>query len=407
MNSRFKLVVVTSSTVLVVLLLLGAVMGRSASPEDAYRHLAVYTEVLSRIKSEYVEEPDIKNVTLGAMNGLLESIDPYASYLNAEQYKQYVKMQDANKANVGLILSKKFGYVGVVDSVPGSAAAKAGLNTGDLIESIGGVATRDMPLAYAEMLLAGEPNSSVEVSVLRMRKPEPQKVNLTRATVKQPAITSKLLPDDIGMVQIQSLDGNKVSDVSTALAQLQKQGAKKFILDLRNSAVGKPEDGAALANLFVGKGTLTYLQGQKIPRQNFDADPAKATYKQPVVLITNRGTAAAAEVAAAAMLDGKRAEVVGERTYGDAAMRRAISMDDGGAVILSVAKFYSPSGKAIQDTGVTPSIMITDPEVTPDAEEDTQPEVAPKKDGDAPMKRAIEVLTTGKTDQAAAGKAKE
>jgi carboxyl-terminal processing protease len=382
-------------------------MGRSASPEDAYRHLAVYTEVLSRIKSEYVEEPDIKNVTLGAMNGLLESIDPYASYLNAEQYKQYVKTQDAKKANVGLILSKKFGYVGVVDSVPGSAAAKAGLNTGDLIESIGGVATRDMPLAYAEMLLAGEPNSSVEVSVLRMRKPEPQKVNLTRATVKQPAITSKLLPDDIGMVQIQSLDGNKVSDVSTALAQLQKQGAKKFILDLRNSAVGKPEDGAALANLFVGKGTLTYLQGQKIPRQNFDADPAKATYKQPVVLITNRGTAAAAEVAAAAMLDGKRAEVVGERTYGDAAMRRAISMDDGGAVILSVAKFYSPSGKAIQDTGVTPSIMITDPEVTPDAEEDTQPEVAPKKDGDAPMKRAIEVLTTGKTDQAAAGKAKE
>ena len=146
MNSRFKLVVVTSSTVLVVLLLLGAVMGRSASPEDAYRHLAVYTEVLSRIKSEYVEEPDIKNVTLGAMNGLLESIDPYASYLNAEQYKQYVKNQDAKKANVGLILSKKFGYVGVVDSVPGSSAAKAGLNTGDLIESIGGVATRDMPL---------------------------------------------------------------------------------------------------------------------------------------------------------------------------------------------------------------------------------------------------------------------
>src|SRR3981189_80115 len=133
MNSRFKLVVITSSTVLVVLLLLGAVMGRSASPEDAYRHLAVYTEVLSRIKSEYVEEPDIKNVTLGAMNGLLESIDPYASYLNAEQYKQYVKSQDAKKADVGLILSKKFGYVGVVDSIPGSSSAKAGLNTGDLI----------------------------------------------------------------------------------------------------------------------------------------------------------------------------------------------------------------------------------------------------------------------------------
>lgn len=402
MNSRFKLVVVTSSTVLVVLLLLGAVLGRSASPEDAYRHLAVYTEVLSRIKSEYVEEPDIKNVTLGAMNGLLESIDPYASYLNAEQYKQYVKNQDAKKANVGLILSKKFGYVGVVDSIPGSSAAKAGLNTGDLLESIGGVATRDMPLAYAEMLLTGEPNTSVEVSVLHLRKPEPQKVTLVRAAVKYPAITSKLLPDDIGFVQIQSLDGTKVNDVAAALAQLQKQGAKKFLLDLRNSAAGKPEDGAMLANLFIDKGTLTYLQGQKVPRQNFDADPAKALYKQQLVLITNRGTATAAEVAAAALLDSKRVEIVGERTYGDAAMRRAISMDDGGAVILSVAKYYSPSGKAIQDTGVTPTILVTDNDGTPETEEEAlQPDAQPKKEGDALMKRAIEVLTKGKTQQSA------
>ena len=402
MNSRFKLVVVTSSTVLVVLLLLGAVLGRSASPEDAYRHLAVYTEVLSRIKSEYVEEPDIKNVTLGAMNGLLESIDPYASYLNAEQYKQYVKNQDAKKANVGLILSKKFGYVGVVDSIPGSSAAKAGLNTGDLLESIGGVATRDMPLAYAEMLLTGEPNTSVEVSVLHLRKPEPQKVTLARAVVKYPAITSKLLPDDIGFVQIQALDGTKVNDVAAALAQLQKQGAKKFLLDLRNSAAGKPEDGAMLANLFIDKGTLTYLQGQKVPRQNFDADPSKALYKQELVLITNRGTATAAEVAAAALLDSKRVEIVGERTYGDAAMRRAISMDDGGAVILSVAKFYSPSGKAIQDTGVTPTILVTDNDGTPETEEEAlQPDAQPKKEGDALLKRAIEVLTKGKTQQSA------
>src|SRR5512140_3744719 len=127
MNSRFKLVVVSSSTMLVIVLLLGAAMGTSASsPEDAYRHLSVYSEVLSRIKSEYVEEPDIKNVTLGAINGLLESIDPYASYLNAEQYKQYQRSLETRKASVGLVLSKKFGYVGIVDVIPGSSAAKAG-----------------------------------------------------------------------------------------------------------------------------------------------------------------------------------------------------------------------------------------------------------------------------------------
>jgi carboxyl-terminal processing protease len=318
MNSRFKLVVVTSSTVLVVLLLLGAVLGRSASPEDAYRHLAVYTEVLSRIKSEYVEEPDIKNVTLGAVNGMLEAIDPFASYLNADQYKQYLKNQDSKKAGVGLILSKKFGYVGVVDVIPNTAASKAGLTTGDLIESIGGIATRDMPLAYAEMLLVGDSGTSVEVSVLRIRKPDPQKISLMRGAVKYPAVTTKLLPDDVGLVQVGSLETGKLDEVTAAVRGLEKQGAKKLILDLRNCAVGKTEDGAKLANLFIDKGLLTYIVGQKVAREDSNADAAKAAFKEPLVVMTNRGTAGAAEIASAALLDDKRAELVGERTYGDA-----------------------------------------------------------------------------------------
>jgi len=405
MNSRFKLAVISFSTVLVVFLLLGAVMGRSASPEDAYRHLSVYSEVLSRIKSEYVEEPDIKNVTLGAINGLLESIDPYASYLNAEQYKQYQRSLETKKASVGLVLSKKFGYVGIVDVIPGSSAAKAGLNTGDLLESIGGIATRDMPLAFAEILLQGEPGSSVEISALRLRKPEPQKITLTRATVKYPAVVAKIMPDQIGYVQVQSMENGKVKEIAAALESMQKQGAKKILLDLRNSATGKPEDGVALANLFLDKGPIAYMQGQKIARQNFDADPSKVVSRLPLVVVTNRGTANAAEVAAAGLLDDKRAEVVGERTYGDASMRRAITMDDGAAVILSVAKYYSPSGKAIQDTGVTPSVLVNDVDQAAEADDDTQPAApepaAPKKGEDPVLKRALEVLAKGKTDTTA------
>jgi len=404
MHSRFKLVVVTFSTLLVAMLLAGAVVGRSSSPDDAYKHLAVYSEVLSRIKSEYVEEPDIKNVTLGAINGLLESIDPYASYLNAEQYKQYLKSQDAKKASVGLVLSKKFGYVSVVDAIPGGPGSKAGLNTGDLIESISGVATRDMPLAFAELLMEGEPGSTLEMSVLRLRKPEPQKISLTRANIKFPGVVSKMLPEQVGMVQVQSFEHGKLKDVTTALEQLSKQGAKKFLLDLRNSSVGKPEDGMALANLFVDKGLLSYLQGQKVARQDFNADSSKAQFKQPLVVLTNRGTAAAAEVAAAALLDNKRAEIVGERTYGDASMRRAITMDDGAAVILSVAKYYSPAGKAIQDTGVTPTYLVTDFESAAEPDDDSvdKPEAPKQPETDTIMKRGIELLTKGKVDTAAA-----
>ena len=277
MNSRFKLVVVTSSTFLVVLLLLGAVIGRSASPEEPYRQLSVYSEVLSRIKSEYVEEPDIKNVTLGAMNGLLESIDPFASYLSAEQYKQYLKSQDSKKAGVGLVLSRKFGYVGVVNVLPGSAAARAGLGTGDMLESIGGIATRDMPLAYAELLLQGDPGTNVDITALRVRKPEPQKITLTRAVARYPAVTSKMLPDGIGLVQIPAIESPaKAKEVSAQIDGLLKQGAKKLILDLRNDGLGKAENGIAVANLFLDKGLITYTQGQKVQRQDFNADPAKA-----------------------------------------------------------------------------------------------------------------------------------
>src|ERR1700739_3334083 len=136
MNRRFQLAVVATSTCVVLLLLFGAVRGRSAAGDSPYANLGVYSEVLSRIKMDYVEEPDMKAVTAGAINGMLESLDPYASYLNAGQYKQYLKTKDSPKAEVGLVLSRRYGYLSVVDALPGGPAAKAGMSTGDVIESI-------------------------------------------------------------------------------------------------------------------------------------------------------------------------------------------------------------------------------------------------------------------------------
>src|SRR6476620_3366070 len=209
MTSRFKWTVVGTSTCVVVLLLVGALNGRAVAPDDVYGHLKVYTEVLERIKMEYVEEPDMKSVTLGAINGLLESLDPFASYLNADQYRQYEKGADASKAGVGLVLAKRYGYVAVVDALPGSPADKANVSTGDLIESINNVATRDMPLAFAEQLLRGEASYTVELTVLRLRNPEPQKLTLTRSLIAYPAIVAKMMPDDVGYLHVTSLGGNR------------------------------------------------------------------------------------------------------------------------------------------------------------------------------------------------------
>jgi carboxyl-terminal processing protease len=389
MNSRIKYLIVSTSSCLAVLLLIGSVLGQGpASADDPYKHIGVFSDVVSRIKTEYVEEPDMKSVTMGALNGLLEAIDPFASYLNAEQYKDYVKNKDLKRADVGLVLSKRFGYVGVVGTVPGSPAAKAGLSTADMIETIKGIATRDMPLAYAGLLLQGDADSTVELSVVRVRRPEPQTVKLTRAMLTLPPVEAKMLPGQVGYINIDAISPDVVKQTASAIEKLQKEGAQKLVLDLRNCAVGTPDDGIALANLFLNKGLIVYEQGQRVPRQNFDADPSKAVTTLPLAVLINHGTADAAEIAAAGLMGNKRAQVVGERTYGDASVRRALTMDDGGAIILSVAKYYSPDGKAIQDTGVTPAVVVNEPEPQVDVDENGEPIPGPPEAAPAPQKKA-------------------
>lgn len=362
MNRRFHYAVVAASTCIVGVLLFGTVAVRSATPEDSpYAQLGVFSDVLTKIKLEYVQEPDLKAVTMGAVNGLLESLDPFASYLNAAQYKQYQAEHGKGKADIGLYLSRGPGYIRIVDSLPGSAADLAGLTTGDVIESINKISTRDMPLAAAELLLQGEPGSKVDLTVLTARQQDPMPLSLTRAALAYPAVTAKLVTDKgtdpVGVITVGALLAGRSAEIGQKVQDLQKQGAKKLMLDLRYCGLGPAEEGIAVANLFMDSGLITYTQGQKMRRSDSNAVAAKAVTKLPLVVLVNRGTAGAAEVAAAALLDSKRATLVGEPTFGDAAVRRPVTLPDGGAIILAVAKYYAPNGKAIQDTHVVPNVL--------------------------------------------------
>src|ERR1039458_6477628 len=387
MNSRTKWFVVIGSTCLAIMLLIGSMFGQSADQKnEVYKHLNVFSDVVAHIKNDYVEEPDMKAVTLGALNGMLEAVDPFASYLNADQHHD---------------LSKKFGYLGVLDSIPGSPAAKAGLVTGDMIESIKGITTRDMPLAYARMMLQGDLGEAVDLSVVRVRRPEPTTITLNRTNIVLPPVESKMLDEKTGYINIDALSAALVNDTSTAIQQLQKKGAQQLVVDVRDCGTGSPEDGIALANLFLDKGQITYLTGQRYPQRVFNADAAKAVTTLPVAVLTNGGTAGAAEFLAAAVQDNKRGQVVGERTHGDAALRQAITMEDGGAIILTVAKYYTPGGKAIQDTGVVPATLMH--EAVAEVEYDdnglpipsAQEEQQKKTENDPVVKKALEVLAKG------------
>jgi carboxyl-terminal processing protease len=398
MSKKLKTTILLASAGVLLFSLAGGIRGVRASNDGAYRQLEVYSEVLSRVRSEYVEEPNLPAVTDGALHGLLESLDSNSSYLNPEQYKEYKAHKGSAKGEIGAAVSKRFGYASIVSVLPGGPADKAGLEDTDIVEAIEGKSTREMSLAEIHSLLSGEPGSNLNLSVVRARRAEPQKVVITRAVVTIPPAEEKILEEGIGDVRVDALTRGKSQEIAAKIKALQKSGMKKLILDLRDCAEGEESEGIATANLLLNHGTITYLQGQKYPREAFNADPSKAITSVPLVVLVNKGTAGAAEVVAAAVLENGRGDVVGDKTFGDGSVQKLIELDDGSALILSIAKYYSPQGKAIQDAAVTPNVLVADTSEdvpVPDEDENAVPAEIEKKtppEHDEQLQKAIQVL---------------
>lgn len=411
MSNRMKAAVLLASFAVLCFMVVGEVGGVRASNNDgAYRQLEVYSEVLSRIHSEYVEEPNIPQVTDGALHGLLESLDPNSSFLTPAEYKQYKARNTQMRGTIGAGVSKRFGYGVVVSVIPGGPADKAGIEAGDIFEAIEGKSTRDLSLAEIRSMLAGEPGSNVTASVVRARRANAQKVTITRDVENIPAVAEKVMEDGVGYVKVDAFPKGKSQEIANKIKAAQKDGARKLILDLRNASEGDQAEGIATANLFLDHGTITYLQGQKYPRQSFNADPAKDVTSLPLAVLVNRGTAGPAEIVAAAVLGNARGDVIGDKTFGDGAIQKTIDLPDGSALILSIAKYYTPDGKAIQDSAVTPNILVADAQddaALPDDDQDTAPADDVKKakpQVDDQLQKAIQILKNRETKAQADGK---
>jgi len=397
MSNKTKAAILSLSIVIIGFVVTGG-LGVRASTDGggAYKQLGVYSEVLSRIRSEYVEDPNVALVTDGALHGLLESLDANSSYLSPEEYKKYKDRKSDGKANIGASLSKRFGYAAVVSAIPGGPADKAGIESGDIIEAVEGKSTRDMSLAEIQNLMTGQPGSQISFSVVRARRSEPQKITIVREVVTVPPVAQRMMEAGIGYIKADTFTKGKSQEIADRVKDLQRQGAKKLVLDLRNCSAGEESEGIATANLFLNRGLITYLQGQKYARESFNAEPQKAITNLPVVVLVNRGTAGPAEIVAASLLENARGDVLGDKTFGVGSIQKVIEIPDGSALILSIAKYYTPGGKAIQDNAVTPNIMVAteDDAVLTDDEEDNDRPVAEKKQSkeDEQLKRAIEVL---------------
>jgi len=394
MPRSFNRIILVLSIAIIVVVLFGGFgpAGVSATQSDgAYRQMGVYEEVLHKIQTDYVTTPNIQNVTTGALHGLLESLDADSSYLTASEYATYQAHQHEGVAQVGMEVSKRYGYGSVVTVIPGSPADKEHIMDGDLIEAIGGQSTREMSVAMIRLLLEGKPGTTVNFDLVRPRKPEPDSITLTRTTVDPPALgEQEYESSSILYLKPVTLTRERVDEVVARLKAMGKNGNKKVLLDLRDVAEGDPQQGIRLANAFLQSGTIAMLTGQTVPTETFSAESSRFVTHAPLVVLVNHGTAGAAEIVAGAILDNKRGDVVGDRTFGEGAQEKTFTLPDGSALLLTVAKYESPSGKKIEDVAVTPNVPVSQSaEQIFDEEENAAPQQPPTDDQ---LNKALEIL---------------
>jgi len=385
---------------------LGHVLGRT--PDDkAYKSLTVYGEVLQKIQQDYVDDPNMRTVTAGSLHGLMESLDAQSSYLTPREYEEYKKkMQNPGTGETGLTLSKRYGYVIVLSVLPDSPGTKAGIRSGDIFESIGGFTTRDMSVGQALNLLNGQPGTGVKVAVIRRGKATPEDIDLVREKLTTPKIIVQKTDPDILVLRFPSLDAGRADEVRNRLLDAEKQGVHKVVLDLRECGRGPVSEAISMARLFVPSGMLTTLRGQTVSTQVFSAEPKQVVWRGPVSVLIDVTTSGAAEVLASSIAANHRGDVVGERTFGMASEQKLVTLDDGSALILTVANYYNPGGKSILEEGVTPTEIVRavaeddadtgDEEVAPDTNIQKEPGLGPRPltPEDPIFRRALELLKT-------------
>ncbi len=361
-RSKF-LLVVFSATLALYAVVGGWISTRAQQQNDPGAQLRIFESVLQHIQQDYVDEPDLTKVRAGAMRGLAYGLDPYSTYLTAEQVRQYRPGEERAQAGIGAELSQVASYLYVIAPVKRGPAEGAGVLAGDIIEYIDNKATRDISLYDARQLLNGAPGTEVKLRILRAGT-RPLVLTVRRGSVQIPGAEARLEAGRIGVIRINSLAEGEAADVRARVQELQKQGAQKLVLDLRSVAGGSLTEAVRVANLFIGEGALaqTIGRGNKTLR-TLSAEPKEAIFDGPVAALIDRGTAGAAEVVAAALIERKRGEVIGEKSFGAGAEQQLFTLRGGDGLLLTTIKWASASGKPFLGTGIAPSVEVKRPEL--------------------------------------------
>ena len=367
MYSKGRLLILSVSALFVAYAVVGGMLG---TVEDArvktLKELKLFSDVVSKIQSDYVDTPDLNKTLAGALQGLTDALDPYSSYVPASSVPSVKNRKERFKADIGAALSKRYGYGYVVAVLSGGPAEAAGLRSGDIIETIDGKHTTELSLAEMESLLVGPQDSQAQLMVIRTRNTEPTKISVNRKIQDIPAVQAKVLESDIGYLKIPAFTHGIANEASAKLRMLLSGKPSGLILDLRGSGFGDYDEAMKVADLFLPAGkTMATLKVRKEKVKDYISTGAAVDFSTPAVVLTSAGTSGPAELFAAALKENNRARVVGEKTSGTGSLQQALELEDGSLLILTTHLFYTPAGSSIESknlrkAGVQPDEKVPD-----------------------------------------------
>lgn len=361
MFSRKKLVLIPA-----VLLILfgGIVMGRwgiqAVSAQSNYEDLRLFTEVMTMIKKNYVDEVKTKDLVTGAVKGMLSSLDPHSGYMTPEQFKEFQADTKGEFGGLGIQIALKDGVITVIAPIEDTPAYRAGLKAGDRIMKIAGESTKDLSIHDAVARMRGPKGKSVTLTIARDGWKEARDFTITRDIIKIRSVKSKMIRDDVGYVKLTQFQETTASDMAKALAELQKKGMKSLVLDLRNNPGGLLNAAVEVSEQFLpAKKLVVYIKGRTGEKLEYFTDSDFKVYEQmPIVVLVNQGSASASEIVAGAMKDWNRAVVLGVQTFGKGSVQSLVPLSDGSGLRLTTAKYYTPKGTSIQSVGIKPDIVV-------------------------------------------------
>ncbi|WP_420264383.1 S41 family peptidase [Candidatus Magnetominusculus dajiuhuensis] len=333
---------------------------RSVSAEsDTYQELKLFTEVISIIKSNYVEEVKSKDLIYGALKGMLNSLDPHSSFMTPDLFKEMKVDTKGEFGGVGIQIGKKSAMITVISPIEDTPAYQAGIKAGDTIVKINGESTEKMTLYDAVSKMRGAKGSKVTVTIMREDWKEPRDFTLVRDTIKVKSVKYKVINDDVGYVKVNQFQEKTVSDLEKALAALKEKKVTSLLLDLRNDPGGLLQGAVGVAEQFLPPDKLVvYIKDRTGEKKEFFTEGDGKYEKLPMVVMVNEGSASASEIVAGALKDWNRAIVLGTTTFGKGSVQSVLPLSDGSGLRLTTARYYTPKGTSIQNTGITPDIVV-------------------------------------------------